>query len=406
MTARMQPRNEGVEQGRCRQCGAWLELQPSFIAQISPTRRADAWRCVRCGFVGPPQHSSTRARIEPPGSLPPWGDWLLPRPLIDDIHRVTDAYATWADDAELAGLPSLLDHEGYRETPWGRFEGDAHDTWGVRRCLARLRHAPRQARGAFLACLLAERAVLAAGSVIEELRRLQPRMASWAGFRPTRGSELGRVLDATPVTVEDVTGGQRVAPVIGWGRLTIGNRYEEWLLEHSAYPWFSYRHERLHRSDIPDGTEAFAQVVELADALLIALALFANGDGFAELQRDFLRIGRLMVLWRNYQDGGYQPEPRDGRRRPKLPDPRWREQWEQTTPSTKAPRVSADVLQKIDAEMDAAFRKNVAQSRERKAAKQPIPVSGQTNEERGKPFADHVVQNLKDAEDRRRRGPQ
>lgn len=276
-------------QAQCRRCGAWLEELPQTSTQIRPGWWRFTWVCVRCRFRHQDRFTDPletfrpdpTATMDTPGSVPPWTDWRLPALIITGIHSVADAYALPTGREQLEEFQSVPDHTGLRQTPWGDFEGDRDDPLGVRICVARLRHARSDRLGATLACLLAERAVLSAGAVFDELRRAQPKLAALAGFGPPRGSELGWIFDVPPVSNDDVTAGVRVGPVIGWGRLSIPSRYEDWLIAYGAYPWRSHRYDDLpRRADVPDGCETLADAIELADTLLLSFELFANADSF------------------------------------------------------------------------------------------------------------------------------
>jgi hypothetical protein len=324
------------EQSQCRRCGAWLEELPARAIDRGHNHWDLIWTCVRCGLdhresSHQPADAFRRdpsVQISPPGTLPSWSDWRLPAPLISQIHNVADTYAPPANRTDLGKLPSVMDHTGKRQTPWGLFEGDADDPHGVRLQLARLRHTPSGTPETSLACVIAERAVLATGAVFYELRAVQLQMASFVDFKPAGGSELGWILDVPPVSIEDVEGGERAAPVIGWGRLTIPNRYEDWLLSYGPQPWFNGPHGEIRRGDIPAQTQLLAEAIELADSLLIAFHLFKNVDSFSELKNDFTRIRHLMERWRWFLKGDSPKEPGGTRRRIKWPNPSWRDQWE------------------------------------------------------------------------------
>jgi len=240
---------------------------------------------------------------------------------------VAKAYAEPVDRGDLAGLPSLMDHTGTRQTPWGTFEGDTDDPCGLRLQLARLRHRPSRAPESSLACVIAERAVLATGAVFDELRRVQPQLAAFSDFKPAGNSALGWILDVSPVSVDDLEDGERVGPVVGWGRLTVPNRYEDWLLTAGAQPWVMDPQGEFHRANLPAGTELLAGATELADELLNSFALFRNADSFFELRNDFTRIRHLMERWRWFLQGDSPEEPCEHRRRIKLPRQAWLAQW-------------------------------------------------------------------------------
>jgi hypothetical protein len=319
------------EQAQCRRCGAWLEELPSSSTPVS-RGWSFTWACLVCGFrhrdfSSEPIDSfrpDPSVTIEQPGSLPPWTDWRLPPRLVADIRRVADEYAQPARPEDLPD-DSVLDHAGRRNEPWGTFRGETDDPCRVRLSLARLRHVPRPIIGATLACMLAERAALSTGAVFDRIRRYGPEMAKIAESRKM-DSHLDSVLAVAPVDNQDVQAGIRVGPVIGWGRLSVPNRYEDWLLVHGAHPWFSCRHDGRQRAPIPDGTEPLAEAIELADALLMAFHLYANADSFLELRNDFVRIGKMMERWRWYLEGQSFPEPLASVR-VKLPDSYWLRRW-------------------------------------------------------------------------------
>jgi hypothetical protein len=127
----------------------------------------------------------------------------------------------------------------------------------------------------------------------------------------------------------DLECGDCVAPVIGAGRLSIANRYEDWLLTHGAYPWLGHRHAGLRRGPIPAGTEFAASCVEIADVILGAIGLFGNADSHRDLLNDVVRLQGLMADWRRLQGACWDVNWRWGRHWPKLPDLNWLKQWEQ-----------------------------------------------------------------------------
>jgi hypothetical protein len=323
------------QQATCWQCGAWLEELPTTATAIPDRRWHFDWVCVRCKFThrdmsGEPLATfipDPAAIIAPPGSMPlPWSDWRLPVSLVSAVEAVADRYARRQSIDDVPDRPSVLDHSGSRRTAWGSFCGDADDPSGIRLTLAQLRSRPRRTLGARQAALLAERAVLSAGAVFEALRRAQPRVVSIASSTIGGDSQLGRILRQPPVEPPDIEAGVRVAPVIGWGRLSVMNRYEAWLLKYGAQPWFSRRYP-YPRAQIAQGTEFLAACIELSDQLLQAFDLFQNSDSFRELRDDVIRLDRLMKAWRRFLGGG-QPEPDDGTIPVKLPDPYWLTQWQ------------------------------------------------------------------------------
>lgn len=320
----------------CRRCAAWLPEMPDHEIPVDRRWRL-VWTCVRCKFrnstiSGTPLSAFTPdpgADIAPPGQLPAWRGWRLPSRLVRHLESVARHYATDATADDLRGLPSLLDHEGVHHAPWGEFSGSRADPTGLRLQLARLRHAPATVQGALPAALIAERAVLAAGAVMEELSRIELLAAAIVENHSGRASEMDRAFSVPFLFPADLECGECVAPVIGAGRLSIANRYEDWLLTYGAYPWFGGRHVEMHRGPIPAHTEVAASCIEISDTILNAIGLFNNADSHLDLLNDVIRLQKLMADWRRLQSGCWDVNWHWDRHWPKLPDDNWLKQWEQ-----------------------------------------------------------------------------
>lgn len=326
-------------QSQCHQCGAWLEELPTTATALSSRQWRFEWICVLCGFTEHQLSGEPLATFRPdpaatialPGSVPlPWSDWRLPFPLLDAVLDVADRYADRKEHQKVPTRPSVLDHSGCRQAAWGSFHGDLDDEHGIRLALAQLRSAPRRTLGARQAALLAERAVLSAGAVTEVLRRHEPRFAYMTASHRGEDSDLGRLLRVPAVIRSDVEAGVRVAPVIGWGRLSVLNRYEGWLIKHGAHPWLSDRYA-YERAAIPQGTEFLAGCIELSDQILQAFDLFQNADTHSQLMDDIRSLGGLMPAWRRLHAEGHLEAPK-GPRRVKLPSPYWLTRWDGSPP--------------------------------------------------------------------------
>jgi hypothetical protein len=324
------------EQGICRRCGAWLEELPAHAIQSGPARWRLTWVCVVCAFEetvssGKPLTAflpDPDAEIAPPGLLPVWRGWRLPLRLVQDIIWMAERYARPVTRDDLTELPSVLDHEGVCRADWGVFTGSDEDPSGIRLWMARLRHAPAPVTGSRLAALIAERAVLAAGAVFEELARAELLAMAIAESHARNRCEMDRILSVPFMLPSDLDCGETVAPVIGAGRLSIANRYEDWLLTHGAHPWFGDGNRGIGRAPIPDGTEWAASCIELADAILNALELFHNEDSTLDQIDDVTTLQTLMGEWRRMQMGSWDVTWHWRRHWPKLPNSFWLRRWE------------------------------------------------------------------------------
>ena len=259
--------------------------------------------------------------------MPPWTDWRLPRPIIWAIQSVGEKYAQPSPFETLRDCPSVMDHDGVRRAPWGTYRGGAEDPAGVRLWLARLRYTPKNVLGATLASVIAERTALATGAVFQKIRDQAPILERIAKSSAAGRCEYDRLLSTPALTTADAECGERVAPVIGHGRLSVPNRYEDWLLTQGSYPWFSYRYESMHRASIPPGTELLAGVVELADAILVRFGLLQYADSQLDVLSDVTDLQHLMGLWRRVVIGRWESASFPSARA-KLPQPYWLQQWE------------------------------------------------------------------------------
>jgi hypothetical protein len=175
------------------------------------------------------------------------------------------------NEADLAGVPSLLDHGGRRVAPWGAvYDDDGDDPYEVRRSLARLRHARCEGDDARAAWLLCERAVLA----VNQLLRRAPILARRVG-------------------PEGQAGPLEVAPVLGGGGLGIEGRYAAWMFVHHGYPWRlePNEHERMRRRfarlprtpvvDVPADLLPLRQFIDVADDFEQFVERCQDGAGIA-----------------------------------------------------------------------------------------------------------------------------
>ena len=308
----------------------------------SPTDRGKwdfTWTCPRCEFAHHDRSAEPletfrpdpEADIVPPGTMPNWCEWRIPERIVFAAIRIAEAYAEPVDSASLEGCESLLDHDGQRRTAWGTFVGERSDPTALRLWLARLRHAPRQVLGATLARVVVERVVLATGAVCEQVGLHHQRFAWRAQHALTSKAAYDRLLSVPAIVPADADAVLCVfvAPVIGHGRLTILNRYEDWLWQNGAHPWFASRAQSPRRARILPELTDLADIVELADEILTWMALRESEDTLLDVITDATRLQLLMALWRRLLAGLWERQDLGPRAQVKTPNAFWLTRWEQ-----------------------------------------------------------------------------
>jgi hypothetical protein len=115
--------------------------------------------------------------------------------------------------------------------------------------------------------------------------------------------QIGELTDNI-VTPDELQQAERVAPVIGWGRLLPRLRYEAWLMDHEPWPW-RWRNGACHREGVPADGERLATWIEVADRLIMDFELVPYADSTADLRNDRQRIVDHLPLWRELTHTGH-----------------------------------------------------------------------------------------------------
>jgi hypothetical protein len=329
-------------QEQCRRCGAYLSEMPTGSMFTHATRRESDRNCLLCGGSGRVheqddrlwdddtwtqapecscvhdepystwryewicagckyrhEHVSSRppsywvpdpdARLAPVGSFPPAVWWPVDRLLVDEVVRVAAIYADDRADEFLGRdyAESLLDHNGTRRAPWlATYTGSREDPTGLRLAMARLRYGRRDGIEARTILTLAERAILASAAFYSYI----PRLSDHAD---------------TGVTMEELQKPQRVAPVVGAGRLLPHVRYDAWLWAHAHDPWpWRWREGLCYREGVPAEGRRLATWAEVADTLIKACKLFWSADTVTQLEHDSRRIADHLRLWHELRRTG------------------------------------------------------------------------------------------------------
>jgi hypothetical protein len=255
------------------------------------------WICSACKYRR--EHVSGRppsywipdpdARIEPVGSFPPAAWWQVDRLLVDEVLRVASIYADdRADDfLRTEYSESLFDHNGTRRAPWRvTYVGSREDPTGIRLAMARLRYGRRDGIESRTILTLAERAILSSAAFYFYIPGLSD-------------------FPQTGVTMDELQIPQRVAPVVGAGRLLPHVRYDAWRWDHAHDPWpWRWREGVCYREGVPMEGRRLATWAEVGDQLIEDCNLFWSADSTAQLQNDCRRIATDLRLWHELRQTG------------------------------------------------------------------------------------------------------